>query len=289
MTPQGKKSLEDELLGSLLEIGIPPRPLILKQVVDETSRQEPDLRRLGEIISADVGIAASLLKVVNSPFFGLHNKARSVHQAVSLLGLAATANAIAGIALRNVLPVPRTLERFWDASTREARLSGWLSQKLELETTIKADEAYTFALFRDCGIPIMLKRFPDYLTTLNEANHCPERMFTEIEEEAHTTSHALVGNLLAQSWWLSADTSLAIRHHHDYIMMATGCNTPTSMACNLISIAQLAEFFTQQLTGMNMTREWDKMGASILAILHLTEKDLASLLEEARSLPLSLD
>lgn len=72
-----------------------------------------------------------------------------------------------------------------------ARLSGWLAQKLGPAIKTSADLAYTFALFRDAGILLMLNRYPDYYTTLEEANNYPERLFTQIEEDRHATSHAL--------------------------------------------------------------------------------------------------
>ena len=52
--------LESQLLRSLREIGIPPRPLILERVVSEIRKEEPDLRTLARIIGADVGIAGGI-------------------------------------------------------------------------------------------------------------------------------------------------------------------------------------------------------------------------------------
>lgn len=284
-----QSALADQVLKGIEQNAIPPCPAILLEVVSESRKPEPDLRQLTNIISGDVGIAASLLKTVNSPFYGLSGKAQTIQQAVNLLGVTSTVNAVASIALRGVLPPPPQLERFWDGSMKIACLSGWLAQKMHSRVRISADLAYTFALFRDAGIPIMISKFPDYYATLSEANACPERMFTRIEEERHATSHALVGYLLAQAWWLSTSTSQAIRHHHDFNMISLNSRILTAETCELISLAQLAEYLLQQFSGQSRTREWDKMGAAIQARLQLTDNNLKELAEEASKLTLSAE
>lgn len=281
-----KTGLADQLLIGIDQNSVPPCPAILQRVVNESQKPEPDLRQLATIVSGDVGIAASLLKTVNSPFYGLPGKAHTVQQAISLLGIRPTVNAVASLALQQVLPPPPKLERFWDGSMKIARLSGWLAQKLGPAIETSADLAYTFALFRDAGIPLMLNRYPDYYTTLEEANNCPERLFTQIEEDRHATSHALVGYLLAQSWWLSPNTCTAVRYHHDISMMSSHTWVLSKEAGELIALAQLAEHLLQHLTGQSQTREWCKMGTDILARLQLTDSAVQDLLEEARSLSL---
>ena len=51
------------------------------------TRDEPDIDEIEEIISRDVSLTYSLLKLVNSAYFALRNRARSVKQALVILGL----------------------------------------------------------------------------------------------------------------------------------------------------------------------------------------------------------
>lgn len=277
----------EQLFKGIQQNSIPPCPDILQRVVSEAQKPDPDLRQLGVIVSSDVGISASLLKTVNSPFYGLHSKTHTIQQAVSLLGVRPTVNAVASIALQRVLPPPPRLERFWDGSMKIARLSGWLAQQLSDTTAVSADLAYTFSLFRDAGIPLMLNKYPDYYETLKEANACAERPFTQIEEERHATSHALVGYLLAQSWWLAPNTCQAIRHHHDAFAISANSRMLAAESSELVALAQLAEYLYQQVSSQSQTREWDKLKEEVLARLQLDETAVQELLEEARDLPLS--
>jgi EAL and modified HD-GYP domain-containing signal transduction protein len=51
------------------------------------TKDEPDIDEIESIISRDVSLTYSLLKLVNSAYFALRNRARSVKQALVILGL----------------------------------------------------------------------------------------------------------------------------------------------------------------------------------------------------------
>lgn len=57
------------------------------QLVIAITRDEPDVDEISEIISRDVTLAFSLIRLVNSAYFALRNQARSVKQALVVLGL----------------------------------------------------------------------------------------------------------------------------------------------------------------------------------------------------------
>ena len=272
--------LDTLLENSLRDVGIPPRPAILDRIAGEMHKDEPDFKRLSAIICADVSLSASLIKTTNSPFFGFRSRVRSVSEALMVLGLDVASRAIAGIILRKVLPDAPHLERFWDASARIARLSGWLAQHLA-KGKLWPDDAYTFGLFRDCGIPILLKRFPGYADILTEANEDGERSFTAVEDARLPTNHAMVGCLLAQSWWLPEETCLAIRHHHDIAVIEIPATSPALSSPHLIAIAQLAEHLVQRYSGLSHTSEWPKLGAACLRLLDLSAADIENIYVEA--------
>ena len=88
MTSEVVSSELDELYRkTVLDIGIPPRPAILDQLGQELRSAEPDFRRISDYVSHDVGLAAGLVKIANSPYFGFRLRARTVLQALNLLGL----------------------------------------------------------------------------------------------------------------------------------------------------------------------------------------------------------
>lgn len=272
--------LDALLESSLKDIGIPPRPSILERIADEMRKTEPDYKRLAAVIGTDVGLAASLIKTANSPFFGYRSRVRSANEALMMLGLDVASRALAGIILRKIFPASLQLERFWDASARIARLSGWLAQYLG-NHKLRADDAYTFGLFRDCGIPVLLMRFPDYRRILAEANADASHGFTAVEESHLPTNHAMVGCMLAQNWWLPEETCLAIRHHHDAAIIATSATLPPLASRYRIAVTQFAEHLLQRHTGLSQTHEWPKLGAACLQLLEIEENEIDAILADA--------
>ena len=278
--PPPPPSVDALLESSLKDIGIPPRPTILDRISREMLQDEPDYKRLANIIGADVSLSASLIKTANSPFFGYRNRVRSVNEALMMLGLDVASRAIAGIILRKVFPNSLHLERFWDASARIARLSGWLAQHVG-RNKLRPDDAYTFGLFRDCGIPVLLSRFPGYEKILTSANSETGRSFTVVENSQLPTNHAMVGCLLAQSWWLPEEACLAIRHHHEVAIIETPSITPPLTSRYRIAIAQFAEHLMQRHTGLSHTQEWPKLGTACLRLLDVAEDDVDAILADA--------
>ncbi len=263
---------------AILDVGIPPCPLILDRFMSEARKEDPDFNLLASIIGSDVGISAGLIKTANSPYFGMRQRARSANEALAILGIKTASRAVAGIILRKAFPNVRNLERFWDASARIARVSGWLAQHLAIRG-LHAEDTYTFGLFRDCGIPVLLGRFPLYEQVLIDANNEPIRSFIEMENESMPTNHAMVGCILAQNWWLPEEICLAIRNHHNLGRLES--DKMPLLSRRLIATAQLAEHIVQQQRHLSLTQEWNKLGATCLQVLDLHEEQLKALYSEA--------
>ena len=273
---------------NIQDIDIPPRPIIIDRIRSAMNEDMPNFKYVGQLVSADVSLAAGLIKTANSPYFGYQSRARSFNEALLMLGLDVTCRAIATISLRQAFPNSAHYERFWDASARIAALSGWLARQIR-RPKLRPDDAYTFGLFRDCGIVILLRRFPTYMETLVRANNETELAFTAVEQQDIPSNHATIGYLLAQNWWLSDEICQAIRYHHDQSAIELFESGVPLLSRYLVAISQLAEHLLQKVSGASHTEEWSKLGPSCLRLLALEEADLPELYEEASMVLLAVD
>lgn len=287
-TPNGQPAVDQLLEQTLKDLDIPPRPLIIDRIKEEMGSDMPNLKYVGQLISADVGLAAGLIKTANSPYFGFRSRARSVNDALLMLGLDITSRAVAAISLRRAFPEEGQLERFWGASAQIAALSGWLAQTAQ-NRRLPAGDAYTFGLFRDCGIAILMRRFPAYRQTLARANADTVQVFTAVEHQDFPTDHAMVGCLLAQNWWLPEEICLAIRHHHDQPAIDLFDSGLPAASRYLVAAGQTAEHIVQQLTGGSRTEEWRKLGSSCLRLLKLDDAELPELYRGAEEVLLTVE
>jgi HD-like signal output (HDOD) protein len=222
------------------EIGIPPCPKILVDFLAEANKDDPDFRRLSHLINKDVALAASVMKTINSPFYGSMQKARTVHDALARIGLRQASRLIAGLLLRQAFASSKSpaMFEFWDASAKIAMLSGYLARELDAG---KLEDAHTFALFRDCGVPVLLTRYPEYEQLLTMTRNENERRRSDIERSRYGFDHASVGATLAQTWHLPNEMWHAIRLHNCYDRPGFRDTPNTKAYVRLIALGLLAE------------------------------------------------
>ena len=265
-----------------LNIGIPPCPGILLELTEETNKSEPDFSKVENLLLQDVALSATLIKTVNSPFYDFRNKVSSVSQAVDLMGISMVTSAISNLVLKNVFANTKDqvkMERYWDSSKKLALSTMHFAKRI---LGLDKDDAYTYGLLQNCGLPILIQRFPDYKETLHKANNLSEGKFTTVEDDAHGTDHATVSYLMAKSWNLPDATTNAIQFHHEYDMLSNSETNLHSDSKNLIALGLLADHAVHLSSGSNknFSLEWTKGGALALAQLDLSYTDFADICED---------
>jgi HD-like signal output (HDOD) protein len=279
VTQPSADELDREARKIVSEIGIPPCPAILTKLLREMREDDPDFQGIGTMLSSDIGLAAAMLKTVNSPFYGLGRKATSIQQALMLLGLQNVARLVTGLLLRQAFAVSNNdaMEGFWTNAANIAAGTAHLARTLRCA---ERDEAYTFGLFRDCGMPLLACKYADYAALLHGESLKHGRALLEAEEERYGVTHALVGYHMATSWFLSADLCLAIQQHHDVRLLEN--DDLTGKAGTLIALGMLAEhivLISQDAVG-GAHGNWDEVGPAVLRRLEISEADIAGLADE---------
>jgi HD-like signal output (HDOD) protein len=268
---------DQQSLDNLMKtIRIPPRPSLLVEMQEELRQEDPSAKGLATIISKDVALAASLMKLTNSSFLGLRLKAQSIDHAVSLIGTKQTGLLMTGIIARQSVNVgAKSLGKFWETSSKRAQAMSTLARRAKV---CSADVAHTFGLFCDIGVPILMERFPAYEVTWKEANSDFDTPLTALEDRHHITNHASIGSLMARTWGLPEQVSTAILLHHDYAILED-TNTEESVR-GLIALSSLAEFAIQKYEGQETSPEWHKAGVHVCQYLGIDQQDVEDWCEE---------
>lgn len=255
------------------EMGIPPCPAILTKLMQEMRDEEPDFAKIGKLIGGDLSLAAAMLKTVNSPFYGLRSKAGSVQQAIALLGLRNVAQLVTGLLLRQAFcgGTNEVMDEFWESSSGIAQINALLAHRFK---GIDRDKAYTFALFRDCGIFAMMEVFAGYRPALAGAKVVGDFNVTDIETEHYGINHARVGYQFAKSWLLPEEICLAVLWHHDYAALQDGRTEISDSIVGYIALTLAAEWlYAKSAMGIN-SAEWCRGGAFALERLGITQDEL---------------
>jgi HD-like signal output (HDOD) protein len=285
-TQVSDSDLDREAEKIVKDIGIPPCPAILTKVMREMRSDDPDFNKLGNLIGGDVSLAAAMLKTVNSPFYGLRTKVASIRQAIVMLGLRNVAQLVTGLLLRDAFPggSSEKMEAFWESTAVIAQINAGLAGHFK---GIDQAEAYTFALFRDCGMLAMISGFDGYEPILPGTRLDGGASVTQYEDKCYGMDHARVGCQLAKTWLLPEEICQAVLHHHDYPHLLDGTAGITAASARHIALALTAEeLFVKQTTGESGT-EWALGGAFALGQLGITAEELDSVAAEVISSELS--
>jgi len=261
------------------DLAIPPRPAVVLMLQEELAKDDVDLARIRRTIAGDVGLSAAILRAVNSPAFGLSRKISSVPQAIDIVGLRNLSNIAVAMALRQQMSGGNgvSLERFWDSAEKVAQFCAFLAKRLR---GMSPDEAYTYGLFHNCGIAVLMNRFSTYKDALIEANTASDQRFTAIEERVVGTNHAVVGYFLARSWHLNPVLARAILLHHERDVF-TGEAHGDVPCLNLVGVGHLGEHIHHVSHRPGDDVEWLKYADAVQQHFALDSEDLITLVDDA--------
>ena len=256
---------------------IPPRPQILNDLELLASAQDPSLSDAAEIIAKDVAIASAILKIVNSPAYGLVRSVSNIKQAIMFLGWNGIEALVPSLKLKQIFAQNEcciSLERFWDTASEIADVNMIIGQRLN---NVPVEYLYTLGLFHDCGIVPMAIKFDNYVSALHTSNNTHKESLIDIEERLYGTNHATVGYYLATSWHLPVDICQLILRHHDLSMLSniTGSN---QQLC--YSVLKMSENLVNCVLRGDTTKDWDDIEKHVLATLNMSEDDYIDLQEE---------
>ena len=249
-----EKALLDHILGS--QINIPPQPSVLLEIDKLINKPNNQITAIGNLINKDVGLSAAIFKLVNSSFYKFPTPITSIPKAITLLGLNQVSNLIKGVLLRDSIGGNEVAyEKFWERSNDIALLCAIIAKKQISACNIAVEQAYMAGLFHECGVPILMQRFPEYCQAfrLNHDSHWPD--FHD-EDKRYDTDYTVVGYLVTRHWNLPEFICQAVRFHHDRLNVEHA-------ALTLVSILQMARHLHMRMNHIK-DPEWHDIGGSIM-------------------------
>ena len=101
MQQQKYELSHEELQKVMSTIDIPVCPAVVTDAMKESQKDEPDLKRLADLVANDAGLSAAALKLANSALYGNGAKISSVRKAVERLGTKNIVCVVVSVALRS--------------------------------------------------------------------------------------------------------------------------------------------------------------------------------------------
>jgi HD-like signal output (HDOD) protein len=188
-------------------VEIPPLPAGAARLVRELNRSEPDLKRLAMTISAQPELSASVLRTVNSAYYSLPHRVKTVHHAIVLLG----PQRVRSIALSHAMieAVPRPAGdvfdhgAFWTDSLVRALLArAFTAERGEAE----AEEAFATMLLADVALPVLLCSWREYYSPVLVKWGSEGGRLSGVERGDFGWDHAQAGAWILRTWDFPEET-----------------------------------------------------------------------------------
>lgn len=199
---------------SIRPVDLPAPPQAALALIKACSRPNISNQELAKLVSSDLILSAELLRVVNTPFFGFSGKVQSVARAIVLLGIRALKSLALCLAVRDALK-PDALSDFdvvsyWENALRHATASRLLGRVAKLDP----DECFTAGLLQDFGLLVLFHLNPETASRWSEfALMDPDTRYA-VELEIFNTRHDAVVAMLAKTWGLPDELTVAVERHH---------------------------------------------------------------------------
>lgn len=287
MTTPTRTSLKAERKKTLpdLDLRFPPLPRTVNEVSTLLSEQTdiPDTPRLTEIIHNDPVMAASVLKRINSAYFGIRRHVSDVAKAVRLLGFLEVCNIVLASAMMSLRDVVKTrgqaniFEQIMQASV------GTASYALELTRYLKIpyrEIAFTSGILHASGRLVLLHNRPAEYERLWRGCAPGTMPTAEAERALFGVDHSLLGGMAVDHWHLPPTVVQVVR---SYLMPGHIKDPKLRVIALAVSVAASA---TEQLCmspGDTNLRFEAKTALRILArSSEATTQELIELIEDRR-------
>lgn len=195
----------ERLAGLVGSVGLlPSAPAAFQQLLACLRHPTASLLDVSRIVERDVAMTATVMKVVNSAFFGARQTIRSIDRAVSYLGLDMLGGLVLGQGVFHGGATTRikgfSLDRLWEHSLMTGALARSIAMS-ESSSEAQAAEAFLAGLLHDVGRVI----FATHAAPAPEGEDVLARM------DDH---HAEVGAYLLGLWGFPNSIVEAVAFHH---------------------------------------------------------------------------
>ena len=188
---------------------------VLTELEEVLGNLNSTLVDVGAVIEQDTALAANLLRLGNSSFFGFANRVETVFETIGLIGVQQVRDLIsASVVIRMFSGVPEdqvNMESFW----RHSLACGVAGRVLAIARRLpKPDKFFTAGLLHDIGRLVLFSCEPVKTREIFAICNSRRMLLPEAERRVLNFDHADIGAALLGAWNHPLNLINAVRFHH---------------------------------------------------------------------------
>ena len=262
--------LRRKILNSIKDL--PPMPKIIYKARAVMANPRSGFKEVAEVIETDQAIAAKVLQVANSAYYGLSGMVSSIHQATVVLGHQTLEQLITMVSATSLLGSHLRGYRMGSGALWQHSLAVALCSRLIARDRAPSleNDAFSVGLIHDAGKLALDKYILKRKAEVDKAMGTGVT-FLEIEKQVLGFDHTELASDLCTKWKLPENHVNAMRYHH-----APGESNGNQLAYIVHTANHIA---MQSGIGSSADASRYELAPDALDFLSLDEEDLATYTE----------
>ena len=191
---------------------LPPMPHIAAQVISKLSEPDATSRDIHNLMQKDQALAARVLKVANSPYYGASRSISTLRDACMFMGFDAIRSLIMTAVMKGMFSNVGLSEKLiWEHTVGAGLAARIIGDEVRFH---RKEEAYLAGLMHDVGKAALFLRSPAVMREVMQEVYNDGADFFEVELRTLGFTHADVGQMIADKWRFALDIEDAIANHH---------------------------------------------------------------------------
>jgi putative nucleotidyltransferase with HDIG domain len=226
-----KSDLERIILDT---IDIPSLPTVAMKALELINDDGASINELEKIISQDQSFSARLLRIANSPYYGMNRRIDTISGGVMLIGFNTMKSLVVAASLKDMHRKFGLFEqKLWEHSLGVSVASSLIAKVTKM---VQPEEALVAGLIHDVGKTILNNSLPDKYTLVSQKVYEEGAFFKDVEAEFLGYTHCDVGGLIARKWKLPKNLEIVIEYHHTESLPVFE-DSAFEALCQIVSVA----------------------------------------------------
>lgn len=258
---------------------IPTLPVVATRVSELINDPNSSSADIADVLKKDQVLTAKVLKLINSPYYGIPGEVTDVKRALAYLGFNTLAQLVLSVSVISVFSDNKnskfSMQSFWKHALGTAVASEIIAKRIGYP---KPEECFTCGLLHDIGKVVLFQIAPNEFLRVVEKAEAEKISFYQAEKILEVPTHGYLGEYIANKWRLPMVICASIRYHHVDVRPMQTILDSIKKAIQVVALAN--QIVVKENIGFSGNASGGQITPDLLEPLMLTDADVKEISEK---------